>query len=124
MKIKRELHYDDGEYGVTTPNGSAEVTIYDCDVSCGIKEIQNVGGFIRELNVMNFNSEQIADEIKIMANKIKKCDDESSAFIMLSLADPGNLYKNVCTHLKERGAKITGWRKNPNSGNKINVVIM
>jgi len=130
MKVLNRGFAEYNMYGVQTERRSTAVSLKDCNVSCGVREVEGVGDLISRLKYDGLNSKEIAAEIKTMVKAVRnrdkdeEFDEGGSAFVMMSLADCSRYHKAVYSHLKKAGATITSWRKNPNSGNKINVVIM
>ena len=131
MKVIKRGFTDYSIYEVNTKAGTAHIDVKECNVSCGVLEVEGVGYFISNLKAFGLSSKEIAGEVKAMTNRVKKRGkqeasegEDGSAFVMVSLAAPNKLHRTVCSHLKRDGAVVTRWRNNPNSGNKINVVIM
>lgn len=116
---------EDDEYVIEIrPDLEFSTLLKDCPISCGIREIDEVGGFIEELHREGLSCERIAKELEIMANRAKDQSLEKCAFVMISLASPSKTGKKVLFYLRKKGYTITALRRNPNSGNKINVIIM
>jgi len=118
--IKRSRYYNN--YSVELKNGrSANLSLHSCRVSCGIKELEYVGEFIKTLRMNRFSDDEIVYELRQARTIIKR---GIAAHVIMSLPvtkENEELFKKLA---KQREVEIMRPKTNPNSRNKINVIIM
>jgi hypothetical protein len=123
MEFRRYADKAEGEYRLCIDDDSENdiyLSIKEATNSCGILELENVSDFISYLYDENLKPEQIAKELLIALQKIKQ---EGAARIMMSVVR-SSLNTKVFKELEATG-KVTvfNYKKNPNSGNYINMAI-
>lgn len=125
--IKRGKDLTGGVYGypvykVTFKKGFyAQMYIKNCNMSCGIRELENVGNFIRSLKDNDATNEEVVTELRKARQSIKA---GTAAHVIASLVVDDDNREILNLLEKQKEVKIMREKTNPNSRNKINVIVM
>ena len=128
--IKREKNVGSAGFGynggvfykVTFKNkGCVRLIVKNCNMSCGIKELESVGSFINALKEQQASDEDVVLELR-RARTIIKRGNAAHVIASIVVNDENKEIFNLLE--KEKEIKIMRPKSNPNSSNKINVIVM
>ena len=102
----------------------------DCPISCGIHEFSAISFMARKGFENEIEAKELADKL------VKWFAEEASAFVMISVVHPTDedeefdfgksvtrYLKMFYRHLKEQAYAYVPYQVNPNSNNRINIMI-